>query len=460
MNGIVLLMLMATAAQVGTPSGTERDFGWEIDKDDGVLQYIVQISPQEVQVMQQKSVAFPLGQENLSDIPPQLVGRATRVVVRIGDAVLPRTPSLQELERMPRSGDPVNPSSTAQLGPGRISDVEPSLYNIQGNGQPLSLPDFPSAGPGGAGSPQSDEANRVGSNTRSGNDTLGAAANPLPNTPDLSMLAQNNQSALAQSGNAFLQGAMGGNKFNNTGSPSANPPPSTPPPSTNSNLPTNPIGNAGWGPNSNPNVTGTGTSLPGYPANSGLNPPSLQYPNALPNQQTPTPTFGSSPTYTGGPYNGTGNMGSNANYNQPPMSPLNNPYSSPTGFHQNSGLQPLPNSLGTNQFSTNPNASGPYVSGSGTQNSDYGRIAANNSSSNQSRSQLSPPNPSASQEGGLGSNNRDSFSDGLPQTGTVDGILQVFFLLSLVVNFYLGLLIRKLLTRYRSLLMNVRSQTA
>jgi hypothetical protein len=37
---------------------------------------------------------------------------------------------------------------------------------------------------------------------------------------------------------------------------------------------------------------------------------------------------------------------------------------------------------------------------------------------------------------------------------------QVFLLLSLVVNIYLGILINKLLTRYRSLLANVRSQTA
>ncbi len=47
----------------------------------------------------------------------------------------------------------------------------------------------------------------------------------------------------------------------------------------------------------------------------------------------------------------------------------------------------------------------------------------------------------------------------MPATN-VDGILQVLFLLSLVVNFYLGILIRKLLIRYRSLLTNVRSQTA
>ncbi len=44
----------------------------------------------------------------------------------------------------------------------------------------------------------------------------------------------------------------------------------------------------------------------------------------------------------------------------------------------------------------------------------------------------------------------------LDQPKSIDGILQVLFLLSLVVNFYLGILIRKLLMRYRSLLTNVR----
>ncbi len=41
---------------------------------------------------------------------------------------------------------------------------------------------------------------------------------------------------------------------------------------------------------------------------------------------------------------------------------------------------------------------------------------------------------------------------------TDEGILRVFFLLSLVVNFYLGVIIRKLRTRYRSLLASSRSQ--
>ena len=45
-----------------------------------------------------------------------------------------------------------------------------------------------------------------------------------------------------------------------------------------------------------------------------------------------------------------------------------------------------------------------------------------------------------------------------PRTG-MENIMPVMFVLSLVVNFYLGMLIRKLLGRYRTLLSSVRSQT-
>ncbi len=57
------------------------------------------------------------------------------------------------------------------------------------------------------------------------------------------------------------------------------------------------------------------------------------------------------------------------------------------------------------------------------------------------------------QESGSGS------SSSTARTRT-QNFLQVFFLLSLVVNFYLGMLIRKLLSRYRALLSSVRSQAA
>lgn len=479
MNGIVLLMLMASAAQVGAPGGTERDFGWEFDKEDGVLQYIVQISPQEVQLMQQKSVAFPLGQENLSDIPPELVGRATRVVVRIGEAVLPRTPSLQELERMPRSGDPVNPSSTAMLGPGRISDVEPGVFNIQGNPQ-LSLPNLPEGFGGNSTSSSTgnliDDASRASANSlRDGlSDALSSAASSLPQSPDASMLAQNSANALNQSGSAFLQGAAGGNsKFNNTGTPNT---PALPNTTSNAGLPSASNTAAAaqqrdpstWPQtNSSTGAAATGTSLPGYPANPQLNVPSLgQYSNPLPQQQTPTPGFGSSPAYTSR-QNAPNTAASSSTYNQPGMSPLNNldPQSNTyTGANTASGY---PNQLnpgllqnqfqqsvatGNGQYATGTPSglASPYAQGTGGQTSDFPRIAAN-PTGNVQQSQT-PPTGTKTVSTDYPPN------ESSPLAGNVDGILQVFFLLSLVVNFYLGILIRKLLARYRSLLMNVRSQ--
>ena len=126
-------------------------------------------------------------------------------------------------------------------------------------------------------------------------------------------------------------------------------------------------------------------------------------------------------------------------------------------YQQNSGVQQLPQStLGTNSFPNN--ASSSFINGTGTQNSGYDRLAMNNNLGAQSHTVQSPSNQSPLQTGGR---TQSPLTDvDLPPSGTVDGILQVFFLLSLVVNFYLGILIRKLLTRYRSLLMNVRSQTA
>ncbi len=47
----------------------------------------------------------------------------------------------------------------------------------------------------------------------------------------------------------------------------------------------------------------------------------------------------------------------------------------------------------------------------------------------------------------------------LAQRTGMENIMPVMFVLSLVVNFYLGMLIRKLLGRYRTLLASVRSQT-
>ena len=152
MNGFKIWLLLVASAQVlvtrvataQVVPGKERDFGWSINQNDGVLEYIIQIKPEEILAMQQRSVKFPNGQEDASDMPRELVGRVTRVVIRIGNEILPRTPSIEELDRMPRVTDPLNPTSTAMLPPGRMQDVESGVYNIQQRDAAPSLPDPPS----------------------------------------------------------------------------------------------------------------------------------------------------------------------------------------------------------------------------------------------------------------------------------------------------------------------------
>ena len=61
---------------------------------------------------------------------------------------------------------------------------------------------------------------------------------------------------------------------------------------------------------------------------------------------------------------------------------------------------------------------------------------------------ISTSSSDANKEAAAGSNKSTAF----------ENILPAFFILSLLVNFYLGSLIRKLLTRYRALLANMRGQ--
>ena len=74
MNGIGLLVFVALQGQVAgaaVPTAAERDFGWQVGED-GVLEYIVQVSPAAAQQMQQQR------QEKFSNIPPELAGRVGR----------------------------------------------------------------------------------------------------------------------------------------------------------------------------------------------------------------------------------------------------------------------------------------------------------------------------------------------------------------------------------------------
>lgn len=471
MNGIKLLLLLMASAQV--KAGTESDFGWAVNDKDGALEYIVQINPDKKRAMEQRSVAFPNGQENVSDMPAELVGRASRVVVRFGTEILPREPSLQELERMPRLFSQPNSSAAAMLGEGKLRDLESPVRNIQGQGSASVFPALPNGLPGAQG-----EAGSL-------IDQVGNAANSLRNDfgerlsdamPDPGLLAQNmaNQSGAASS---FLNEARGGaagagSRFSNTAQPAnsplntaANPQANAPaklpeyPPTTGANspfastnqAPTNSANNRNFGLG---NGLGTSnTTNPLYPADR-LNPPSLNTQTTLPQQRTPSSTFGTSPGLAAQPSSEWNNsMNPNAPSYSPSMSQPQDNYTYGGSPNYSPNYPSAPN-LGAAQNPTRITMNNtPYDTPKDT---TLTRRQTNGGS-------LLPPNQmevALAVHEKLDKNNDGQLTADEYTPANVDGILLTLFVVSLLVNLYLGHLIRKLLMRYRVVLTNVRSQAA
>jgi len=469
MNGIGLLVLIAAAGQLGAagPMTQNRDFGWEIDtrSEDRALCYIVQLSPQKVKEMQDTGWEYP------SDMPAELVGRATRIVFRIGTNLLPQTPSLEEIKRMPRFNSQAD--VTAQLGPGRISDVETgSLYNVQQDQRAPALPSF-----GG-----------------------GTGLTPLDPATNLADQAQQNANALSDNLRNFVRGTdprFGAATAGTANSDSVPPMPGFPgttAPSRfdNSTAPLNtPDNRFSSGTNPIPSGVNTGQA-PNYGAGT-YNSTEAYDPrdpaalgrgmfNAIPSRQTPAGGFGNygtnnpsnfastNPAQAGSPQSGasqmgtsqmgtgqmgTGQMGSNAapldysggqnpGYNQSPYNPSpyiqghlnpsgqfnNTQFANGTGYGNDGRSLIASTAIPATGL---PNTNAPATSG--------GAVSTTNT----------PPGTPATNP------NTDSPSR---KSAAADNILPVFFLLSLVVNVYLGMLIRKLLTRYRALLANRGQSTS
>jgi hypothetical protein len=479
MNGIGLLVLIIATGQVGAaqPTTLNRDFGWERDtrNPDNALCYIVQVSPQDAAEMQRD------GLENPSNMPPELVGRATRIVVRIGTALLPQSPSLEELRKEPLVNSRAD--VTAGLSGGRLSDVEPNgVVNVQQDrGSPPTLPNYsgqattaaPRAGLNGQALPGSenpiDQAKELarglpGFPNPAANASSSASGGNSPQLPGypgtadrFGSSALDNNSTLPPAGQGNLGGSANSNKW----------------PSAQTNLggersredaarmadggyPSNPgATNAGNYPNSGAGGSvppGSGYGQGGYGAGGydPRNPPSLDsvQMTGIPSQQTPSNTFG---TYPG---------------NQGPKFGLQ-----PPGYNNAAGSGQLPPAgqgagYGGGQYAP-PNSQ--FVGGQGGFDSGT-RIAAGNTGGNPGFSNPQPPPGGASAQGASGANagagargaspsdGGNELASGPSRTKAAENILPVFFLLSLVVNFYLGMLIRKLLTRYRALLANMRGQ--
>ncbi|MFO1065659.1 MAG: hypothetical protein U0892_17485 [Pirellulales bacterium] len=541
MNGFGLLLLLAATGQLPAAGPTDQtDWGWQIAKNGELeyLEYIVQIHPDKVNILLQK------GFEQASSIPPELAGRVSRVVVRVGTEVLPRTPSIQEIQqRIPSSSpsasaivmpqgmssdrfsniDPTNapvvlPVTNSGSGPQTLSNMSvPNLPSLQGSNEPVgpatSLSDAGSEFLAGARDPSSIQAGQLDS-----------------------ALAQNTLNRNLRDDPLSLPGAS---KYNNTATAPAPGISAAPAPITSS-LPSNagaaplggPISTVG-----NPGIAGTlqGNSGNSYSAplsGSSASYPNSQYPNSQysssPNQTGTTGNYGSTsgfPSSGGaassydaygtrttnsglGSFAGktfTNNGGTQPNY---PPSASTNPYGQPSySTHPSTAMNP---GVQNNNWSTGVSpyqytglqgsGSGPYsptgsqyagtsMSGSGYYSNDpaslynqpSSRIASNSmpgtsGMANNGTGAMSPgvnpvsgnpQNPNYNQ-----AQHSPSYNDGTARPGDpnynaalgsygparTDAILPILFVLSLVVNFYLGMLIRKLLTRYRSLLSSVRSQ--
>ncbi|MCA9190892.1 MAG: hypothetical protein KDB03_03980 [Planctomycetales bacterium] len=118
----------AQAAAYGENTNFDRDYGWEIDEN-GELCFIVQVSPVELTRMEADN------KEKASPIPPELVGRVTRFVVRYGDEILPRKPSLDEIQK----SFPLRYSdrdAVAITDPRRLTDIDSPVVNVQGSSPP------------------------------------------------------------------------------------------------------------------------------------------------------------------------------------------------------------------------------------------------------------------------------------------------------------------------------------
>lgn len=78
---------------------TRRRKGWQIDQIDGILEFVIQIPP--LADPEGKKAAENILQESKAVVPTELKGRYGRIVIRGGTELLPREPSLIELERSP-----------------------------------------------------------------------------------------------------------------------------------------------------------------------------------------------------------------------------------------------------------------------------------------------------------------------------------------------------------------------
>lgn len=501
MNGFMMCVLLAATGQVSDTS--ERDFGWQINPDDGKLEYIVQVSPEKAGYMASAA------KEQASEVPSDVAARLSRVVVRIGTEPIVSTP-LEEVRKLPVVTTAVLANIEATAGRGRFSSLEDApagnIQHVAGDNSPPSLSAAPNKLPSVPGK-LLDQASQLGNEL---SDALKSDLSNAINTRSAeairsaeNLLAQNVTPNLTPNSAAsgFLNDSRGsssnGNKYNHTATQPATPPagsssggltsapPAIGPMPPASNYPTAPAHNhapddgyhnngTAAAPTNSSTIAGGGYAYPNYPAGNSSMPGATTgtaSPGTVPGQPYGmTPLNGSSPSgnMAGGKFGGlprgaTGSPQYNEYATPGPSSGLGTtyPYGTQPPYGQGSNLPPagyggqgyVPDPLSIPSGYYQPTRVADNRSPLSVPSTSSGGTATGNTSSTPSSGSNN------SSKGRTSGGNQDTDVAGTYSNRSgMENILPVMFVLSLVVNFYLGMLIRKLLTRYRSLLSSVRSQ--
>lgn len=423
----------------------ERTHGWEYDENNELV-YIIQVSPGTADQMLMES---KLNSGNTiyasSTMPIELVGRVRKITMQIGTEVLPRTPSLEQLRRTKRLDENQTMAELDKFGSGSIARVEPdgAAMEVQ-----RTLPASP-------------------------NYALPNTGNRNPNGLPTGGLDATGSQRRGQVG-------LGSQFLDDAGAPSSLP--------------------AYDSANSNPMRDNRDSNTrPGLDGRDAASERELvaQLPSGLPKYDVPG--------RTGAPYNGQSNQGYDppSMTNVPPRgtSAFGQAPTAPDFSNRNTAYEQSLTSVGTNLINDraarqandgflNRNNYDPLnrglqannrqdmqPAGSTQQPPDYDRMAdarydatrlpATGStfpSTKQSAESNSASSPSeiAEQQRLVEAANVEKAQAEAEEAAlrNQNNLIGLFCVLSLVVNCYLFMLIRKLLTRYRTLLTNVRSQAA
>ena len=519
---LLFSVLLVSAFASHTFGQQEREYGWYVDQQD-TLVFVVQLDPAELAALQ--SNVDLIGES--ANMPPELVGRVTRVEVRLGEAPLPRTPSLQEIEKRPAIVSNLDVSDI--LGEGRLAEIDESkLVRVQSGTVGLPSVSAPSAGNeflSGAG---------------------GQGARPLPSTSgslsaSLPPVPTGNSSKFSDTAPVDTTLPIPGSQSSPTSVPLSSNPAMPAPPVNGLGSGTSRIGNNSW--NSSPtnpasrgaappNVRNALTDVAGStagaiadaagnalrttadslspqyrsaPSTQGAPPPSGYSPSGfspdrafdsnrlgtghLASSRTPARNFGSGPGTHANTYQPSAAVSNLAAGNQ-----LTNPYpgygaATQSNIPQNPlPARPVAGSTSLPTHSPMVAAGNTGFSGMSQENFDLlvdakvkeliaqkteyerGRLDERQSLSSASTNPAlfaagatTPIAQGTTQQSGTSasdSKNQDTQNGSSANSGSGPerhNYVVMFFMVSLVGNLYLVYLIRKLLTRYRSLLSTVRS---